>query len=209
MRKIEVPVTTIFFLIIGVLFLHGCGTSPSPRFYTLTAEKAQFYSNDIAVDRMGVAIVTVIIELPDYLDRPEIVMRTKENQLILSELDLWAGSLKTDVSRVLLENLSSRFAGRDVVFVGPRSSVAGSHILHVLINRFEATTEENIELKAQWSFRGKNVVTPPIFKEVNVMKAMKGRSYNDVASAMSGALGELSAAIAGHLSSVTFQDNSK
>jgi len=46
------------------------------------------------------------VELPEYLDRPQIMTCESRNELQFAEFDRWAGSLEKAFSRVLAVNLS-------------------------------------------------------------------------------------------------------
>ena len=55
------------------------------------------------------------LDLPGYLDRPEIVTRVNPDELELAELDNWAEPLKDNITRVLAENISRLLCTEDVV----------------------------------------------------------------------------------------------
>src|SRR5512137_3062027 len=80
--------------------LAGCATSPTARFYTLTPISPQEakVSSGAAVSPVSISIAPV--EIPDYLDRPQIVTRDGLNELRLAEFDRWAGSLSDNIAAV-------------------------------------------------------------------------------------------------------------
>jgi len=45
------------------------------------------------------------IKLADYLDQSKLVTRTGDNRMIVAEYDQWAGSLKSNLTHVLAENI--------------------------------------------------------------------------------------------------------
>jgi len=88
-------------LVLLALFLGACGTTHNSRYYTLTPVPV---GQDRKPDEPGTVPVVLGIgpvTLPDYLDRPQIVLRTSQNELVFSEYSRWAGSLATDTVRVL------------------------------------------------------------------------------------------------------------
>jgi len=76
-----------------------------------------------AEPRPGVGPVT----LPPYLDRSQIVMSDRANELNLAEFDQWAESLQTNFTRVLGENL---------VAVDPDGLSSGGQRCPLIIPRF-------------------------------------------------------------------------
>ena len=188
-------------IMVGLLF-SGCGTSPGAKFYTLTPviQQKQETSGGTAVAAQPVAIGPV--EIPEYLDRPEIVTRADQNQLVLSELNLWGGILKADVNRVLIENISSFLASDGIQVVTWKIGIADAQRVPVQIVRFDGVPSDNIILKARWTVIGKDGKTFELVRESNISVPVRGESYNSVVAAMSDALGELSKEIASGIKSV-------
>ena len=146
---------------------------------------------------------------PDYLDRPQIVSRAGNNELRLSEFNRWAGSLESDVTRVLVEDISSllpadRFS---VLRWTPYldSQVFALYRVEVLVERFEGALGDLALLKAQWG-----VFAPDrrllLQKESQISEQMNGSSYNALVDAMSSALERLSRDISGGIVSVLRQE---
>ncbi len=187
---------------IMTLLLAGCGTSPPAKFYTLTPVAAQGPPEKVVETDKYAPIGIGPVEIPEYLDRPEIVTRAEQNQLILSEFNLWGGALKTDINRVLLENISALLAGDGIPIITWKAAVTDIHKVPVLISRFDGSLNDSIILKARWTVLDKEGKTFELFRESNITIPVKGSSYSSVVTAMSEALGELSKEIAAGIKSV-------
>jgi uncharacterized lipoprotein YmbA len=196
-RKILISGMTIM-----TLLLAGCGTSPPAKFYTLTPVVAQRPPETVVETDKYTPIGIGPVEIPEYLDRPEIVTRAEQNQLILSEFNLWGGALKTDINRVLLENISAILAGDGIPIITWKAAVTDIHKVPVLISRFDGSLNDIIILKARWTVLDKEGKTFELFRESNITIPVKGSSYSSVVTAMSEALGELSKEIAAGIKSV-------
>jgi len=149
------------------------------------------------------------VRIPDYLDRPQIVTRSGKNELKLSEFDRWAGSLESDVNRVLVEDISSllpadRFS---VVYWTPylESQVPASYRVEVFVDRFEGTLGDSALLKAQWGVFTKER-SSLLKKESRISEQMNGSSYDALVAAMSSALERLGRDISGGIMSVLQQE---
>lgn len=136
------------------LLLSGCGTTSGSRFYTLppvqnTTAGTKTASTDASVV-LGVGPVTI----PDYLDRPQIVVRSSHNELLVSEFNRWAGSLQNDTGRVVRENLDALLAGDGISVTSWRRGIPGAYRVSVDVSRFEAIDKKVVVLKAQWAIFG-------------------------------------------------------
>ena len=86
-------------------------SSPSARFYTLHADTTRV---DSGSQTFGDAWVGVgPIDVPDYLDRPQIVTRGDRHRLKIHEFDRWADPFKNRILDVVIENVgtTSRIVG--------------------------------------------------------------------------------------------------
>src|SRR5664279_3044471 len=106
MRTIHLDRDVLFTLAIFMVLLTGCASSPSSKFYQLNpGQNKTSVTGDVSLDQSQVIAIGPV-RIPDYLDRPQIVTRSGKNELKLSEFDRWAGSLESDVNRVLVEDIS-------------------------------------------------------------------------------------------------------
>src|SRR5512137_2064475 len=107
MRTIRLDHRPLIALGLLAVILAGCAGSPSSKFYQLNAlQNMTSITPDVSREQHQ-AIAIGPVRIPDYLDRPQIVTRAGKNELNLSEFHRWAGSLESDVTRVLVEDLSS------------------------------------------------------------------------------------------------------
>jgi hypothetical protein len=194
-QKVGLKILAIGNIIIALL-LTACGTSPPAKFYTLTPIPIQPPSETIVKSEKIKFIAIGPIDIPEYLDRTEIVTRAEENQLVISEFDLWGGSIKTDISRVLVESIGSFLASDGIGVIAWKANMGESYRVHVILNRFEATSAGNLVLKAKWALFDKEGKIFLSFKEINVTKPVRGSGYSSIVASMSEALGDLSKAIA-------------
>src|SRR5208283_2593522 len=111
MRSIRSDQRARFSLLLLLVILTGCASSQPSKFYQLNPVQNQGTSIVDVPSSHNVVIAVGPVGIPDYLDRPQIVTRSGKNELKLSEFDRWGGSLEADISRVLVENISSFLAG--------------------------------------------------------------------------------------------------
>lgn len=194
------------------VILAGCAVSPSSKFYQLSSvqNRTSVASDDSLKKNQTIAIGPV--RIPDYLDRPQIVVRSGKNELKLSEFDRWAGSLEGDVTRVLVEDISTLLPAEhfSVVRWIPylESQLPAPYRVQVLVDRFEGTLGDSVQLTAQWRVFAENG-SLLLRKESRISGQINGSSYVALVAAMSDALAKLSRDIAEGIISVLPQEPAK
>jgi uncharacterized lipoprotein YmbA len=132
-----------FLLAGGALMAAGC-TTPPARLYTLEARPA------LQPTRASGTVMVKRVELAKYLDRPQIVRRSGAYELSTSEYERWGEGMREMVTRVLVENLSTRLSGCQVYDGGGPLTLRPDATLEVDISRFDAGPDGAVILEAQW-----------------------------------------------------------
>ena len=172
--------------------LAGC-TTPASKFYILSS-----VTTDTAVQPAlnAPAIGVGPVELPKYLDRPQIAVRSGANELLYNETHRWAGTLQDNVTNVLAQNLELLVPTEKVsVFPWGRSTAIDYQVV-AEISRFDAETSGSVVLSANWKLyreesreiiaQNKTIFTEPV----------GGAAYTEIVAAQSRALAALSREIA-------------
>lgn len=192
---------TIFSIGITAFLVAGCGSSAPSRFYTLSSLKPVGTIQQPAGENVRTIIRIGPVDIPDYLDRPQIVTRTSQNELAIAEFDRWGGSLRNDVNRVLIENLSSIFITDNVAVVPWKQYTPGAYRVPLTISRLDVTPGGNLYLKAQFSIIDKDGKTVTTIRESSIGKPVNGTGYTVVVTAISDALADLCREIAASMKS--------
>lgn len=141
------PLFKIYMTGLCVVILAGCGVTKPSRFYLLTPiEDSRTQEMATSGPTLGIGPVT----FPPYLDRPEIVHRSGDNQLQYAGSHRWAEPLKTTFSRTLVENLSIMLPiDRISMHPWPRSTRPDYQVT-IDVARFEADAGGTVILVAGW-----------------------------------------------------------
>jgi uncharacterized lipoprotein YmbA len=98
------------FIVVSLLVLaslvNGCTNSAKPiQFYRLTADAA--LTNSVHVNKVGPGPLIGLgpIRIPEYLNRPQIIVAVTPNQYLLSEEHRWAERLDQNISLALYQVL--------------------------------------------------------------------------------------------------------
>lgn len=146
-----VPTKTVLFLALSASLAACTGTQPS-RFYQLTAPS-------VAGSPAGAAARRVVglekLDFPDYLDRPEMVLRSGGSRLRVLEYDRWGGTLESMATRALAQHLAAELKGMEIVELPLNRSFPLSHAIEVAVDRFDADETGGAVLEARWRVFGR------------------------------------------------------
>lgn len=174
----------------------GCfGASTQPAFYTLSAASGAASGSPVA-NRPELGLAVGPIDFPRYLDRAEIVRRDGSHQLILADDHRWGGSLRTDILRVVADDLGRLLGTARVAIypVEPRFPAAFRVLLDV--REFEGIMGGTVVLRVRWTIAAIGDGRALAVEESRIEQPVKTASYEDLVSAESAALGTLNRQIA-------------
>jgi uncharacterized lipoprotein YmbA len=132
----------------------GClgGPTPEPQYYTLSSVAPSDGAPLAARPELGLVLGQV--DLPRYLDRAELVTRSGDYGLRVWNLVRWGGSLRTDVARVVSDDLA-RLLGTSRIAVYPaeaRFPVSYRVLLELL--ELGGAPGHPVVLRARWTIAG-------------------------------------------------------
>jgi hypothetical protein len=135
-------------ILLVALLATGClGRSPRPEFYGLTATAAR--SAPVAtLPELGIAVGA--LEFPRYLDRPEIITRDGANRLVPAPAQRWGGSLRSEIQRVLADDLAALLGTPRVAVYPVEPSFPFSYRVALDVRAFEGAPAETVTLRARW-----------------------------------------------------------
>lgn len=161
----KITFVAIFCSLVGAI--SACSRSPRVNFYTLTADASPVAVSQI---RSGYSVSVDPVSLPELVDRSQLVIRAESNQVDILETERWAEPLKSQIPRLLADNLGKLLAS-DRVSAYPQSigSEADYRIV-VDIRSFEAAGDR-VSVDAFWAVRrsggalvktGRSVIREPV-----------------------------------------------
>lgn len=179
--------TTLAILLAGTA-LAACSSTP-PKVYTLTTVPG------IAVGGRPVTASVALVDIPKYLDRPQIVRRSGPNQLGVDEFERWGEPLANMVQRVLADDLTARLPAGSVVTTSRTLSGDEAQTVELAVGRFDPEADGTVVLEAQWRVRRKTGSRAKT-ETARITRHPADDSIAAEVRAMSEALGELADRIA-------------
>ena len=125
------------------LLLVGCSSSPPNNFYLLSAHDVPLPTGTIPAVGVGP------IEIPEYLNRANMVYNRAGNTLQVAGVDLWAEPLDDGIQRVLVLNLASLLNTQAVSNFPWDPQRAPDYGVKVNLLQLEAN-EQQAMLTAEW-----------------------------------------------------------
>ncbi len=134
--------------------------------------------------------------VPEYLDRPEIVVRTSNNTLELTQGDRWGQRLQGDVTRVIAENLRGLLPSDNVFVLPLRRREPVAMTVAVDITSFERDASGNAVLNAYWSVLDGQTEAERAGARARYTEPVEGEGVEATVAAMNRTLAALSRDIA-------------
>ena len=137
----------------GLMFLAACvtGTSAPSRFYVLSPLAATEAGPQLAPGERCLAIGIGPVELPAYLDRPEIVSRLSSNELKLADFDRWAEPLGENFTRVLAENIANLICTEPITIFPWKSYTLVDYQIVIEIIQMDGELGGDTSMAVRWA----------------------------------------------------------
>jgi len=188
--------------------LAGCvGSSRPSRFYTLAPIAVHGAATETPA---GATLAVGPLEIPDYVDRHQIVTRAGTNELVMADFDRWAGSLEEEITRSLVAALADRLASRNVAVSTWRSAgflpaAAPMYRVAVTFSRFDGVLAGSVVLRGRWALLAERdgKASSLLARETTVTEKVDGAGYDALVAAMARALARFGEEMADSLTAAT------
>ncbi len=184
-------------LLAAVALLAGCdivGESPETRFFTLGSVPAE----GPPTAAPGAPLVVDAVEIPEALERPELVRRQGDYRIEVSDVDRWAAPLAAMIRDVLIDDLVQRMPPGQVAVAGRPGEVWPARTLVVTLHDFAPAADGRVRLDAAWVVLAGQDEEPSARGREEISVA-GGPGADGQAEGMSRALGELADRIVAEL----------
>ncbi|MBA6391936.1 membrane integrity-associated transporter subunit PqiC [Colwellia sp. BRX10-3] len=146
--------------IVSIMLFAACSSNPSSKtqYYLLNSPTS---SNTVAIhDENSPVIAITLLELPDYLKQPSLVLQLSSHQLHYSHFHMWAEPLQSSFTQALsadLNSLSSRFHYRVTPATNQEIANTVDKVIVINITSFHATHQSQAILVGTYSLQGKSL----------------------------------------------------
>ncbi len=176
----------------------GEGSQPTQYYLLSGIEEGQANVQGAPLDT-EVVLQVGPVKLPKYLDRPQIVTHSGENELLLAEFDYWAEPLEENISRVLAKNLTQLVPTDRIILYPLEAPESETYQIKVDILNFSGQFGGEVHLDARWMVGGKGGKAIVPIKKSAFSEPTDKESYAATVAALNRTLEKLSREIAGNI----------
>lgn len=178
---------------IGLLCLAGCfgGTSPNASFYILSSDTAL---NAVSSEKISVGVRPS--QVPEFLDRPQIVLNDTSTKLNISEFNRWSEPVSLITQRAIIENLQRLLPNAYIATKG-YDDQSFNRLVQIELIKMSGTLGKDATLSAWWSIQNNAGKTLTRARFDATLPC--GKTYADYVNTQNTLWGKLSAQIASAL----------
>ncbi len=133
------------------LLLTACSSPKQIYFYQLKSIDPQPIQLQADIAEKIVLSVSNI-KFPDYLDRPQLLIRDGDYKLLINDLHRWISPLKNEFTRVLLINLNEQLSPFISVRTSDPDASKTKIKLSVEVLQLDVDSQEQATLTVKWAF---------------------------------------------------------
>jgi hypothetical protein len=195
---------------LSVAVVTGCASflpepAPPPDYYILTPVPEAESARPARKAHTGPAVAPVVgvapVNLPDYLDTPQIVVRPTRNTLDRADLHNWGAPLADNFTSVLADNLGVMIPTNAVTVLPTGLFFRPDFQISVDVSKFERDAEGLVTLIARWALLGGDGQELVTMQRSVFQQPAPADDYDAIAAALSTTVAQLSQEIAGAIRS--------
>lgn len=137
-----------FLCLAAAVMLTAC-SSPKNTYYTLNAQDLPPSTTLTHKTRVLVGPVSV----PAVIDTPQLVLRNDSNQVSVYEYHRWAGSLKSDIERVMATDLSRDLLTPNVWSYSQSPFAPYDYQVFIDVQNMDSQLGESVTLDVLWTIK--------------------------------------------------------
>ena len=146
-----------FGIVALTLLLNGCARDSKPvQFYMLNADSGVAGTTRVPAAAQGPVIGLGPIRIPEYLNRPQMIVAITDNQYRLSEDHRWAERLDQNISLALFKALPSQLGTDRIVRYPWSQRQVVDYQVGIDILEFNVDASGQSRLMAQWFIKRKD-----------------------------------------------------
>ena len=130
------------------LVLLGC-SSPKTAYYQLNSDPIPVMTDASTKKRVMVGPVSI----PVRMDRPQLVVQTSSNEVQVYEYQRWAGSLKSDIGRVVGASLARDLATPNVWNFAESTQTNFDYQILLDVQNVESSSDSGIVVDVLWTIK--------------------------------------------------------
>lgn len=199
MKRPKIEIASLLVPLLLILCWGCAGSGATTAYYTL--QPGSSHMAETEARRAGNLVIGIgPVTLPEYLDRDNIVTRVSPNRLRVNDGHRWAGSLQSEISRVLAAHLEAGSRVKEVVIFPWHTRIEPDLRYRLEIHSFEGQPGEKVTLRTAWSLAPASSDQPAVRRVSLIQEEIRGGGIEEMVAAMGRALEELGREMSGAVS---------
>lgn len=195
------PCMIIFRWVVMFVFyfsLVACVGRPSAptQFYMLTPVPPAMDSQTHVTEPQVVQVSLDPVEIPEYLNRPQIVTHLDGAEYHLDEFNRWLEPLGDNLTRVIAENLTEMLSAYRIEVLSMSRPVDTDFSVNVQILQLDGKPGREMVLVARWTLFDQTDNVPSMTKRSVIKKTVDDNSYESFVNVQTRLIESLSREIA-------------
>jgi len=200
LQNFSAPCLVIYLL---ALMAAGCSSTPPVEFYTLASlPMMEMESHEQSAIR-DITIGIGPVQLPQFLNRPQIVIRSGPNKLTVSEFHRWGGYFDQDFLRVLAQDISILLPTNRVVEFPWEDRTDPDYRIEFNVQQFDGQPGNFVLLNTVWTIQERKGKKALYARRSIIRQPVSGNDYDALVAAHSQALAVLSREIAAAIKNIS------
>jgi uncharacterized protein len=198
MKPIKTRYLIFMFWVISFLGLSGClslSSSPTARFYALEARDKNQTVNKLNIPN-NIMIGIGPVNIPEYLNRPQIVTQNKDKTLNFAQFDRWGEPLDFALERIICENIRVLLPNVVVEIYPWNLAIPVKYRVIVDVNQLVSELKKDMLFVAQWSIIDVQSNKIILIKRAEIINPIQPQNYPGLVKTLSLGCASLSSQIA-------------
>lgn len=190
-------------IVLVLVLLAGCRSSTPPvEFYTLSPQPSVAAAKKVTGSDSKLAVGVGPLQIPKFIDRPQIVTRIGPHKINVDEFHRWAGSIYEDILRAVTQNLAALLQSNLVVAYPWEDYFDPDYRVYLEVHAFDGRLGQFAQLEATWTITGRDSRRPLLVRKSFIREPTRGDDYDAYVAAKSRTLGSLSRQLAQGIAAV-------
>lgn len=185
--------------ILTIFMFAACSSNNTPQtqYYLLNSPTGANITN--AVNENSKNVVITLLELPEYLIQPSLVLQLSSHQLHYSHFHMWAEPLQSSFTQALALDLNTIASRYHFIMPSTPNEINADTNLVVKITAFHVTHQSQAILTGSYWLQGKNIKRKQIGNDFSISVQLKSDGYPHAVEQMRKAVTQLANEISNKL----------
>jgi len=178
---------TLIVAIVSIILLGACGSAPANKtqYYLLNSPTTTGAANtDNMHNNNSQPLGIILLELPDYLRQPSLVLQLSNHQLHYSHFHMWAEPLQNSFAQALAQDLNNIDSHFHYLSTPAKNQVTAATTVVINITAFHTTHQSQALLAGTYWLQGKSEQNPEKEHNFTLTVALNENGYEHAVEQM-------------------------